>query len=89
VEEPVWYNSTHKTNRTMLLDLENIKKVFINKYNENAKANKTRPRMQQPPRLVKHACPGSAEMEACLIKFLIIAILLSIAAGARLMEGLI
>jgi hypothetical protein len=40
------YNLTHKTlpksPRTLLLDLENIEKVFVNKYNEKAKANKTK-----------------------------------------------
>jgi hypothetical protein len=45
----VWrnqYNLTHKTfpepPRTMLLDLENIKKVFVKNYNKKAKSNKAR-----------------------------------------------
>ena len=40
------YNLTHKTvpesPRAMLLDLENIKKLFVEKYNEKARANKAK-----------------------------------------------
>ncbi len=71
--------------RTTLPDLEIIKKVFVEKYNKKAKANKAR--LQQPPRLVKRACPGSAQMGACLIESLRRTVLLSIDAGARLIEG--
>jgi hypothetical protein len=64
------YNHTHKTilesPRTMLPDLENIKKIFVEKYNKKAKP--TRPRLQESPRLLKHTCLGSAQMEAHLIK---------------------
>ncbi len=40
------YNLTHKTvpesPRTMLLDLENIEKLFVERYNEKARANKAK-----------------------------------------------
>jgi hypothetical protein len=85
------FNLTHKTipksPRTMLPDLKNIKKVFIKKYNKKGKPRPTRPRLQQPPRLVKHTCPGSTQMGVGLIESLRRAIQLSIAAGGRLMEG--
>ncbi len=36
------HNTILKSTKTMLPDLENIKKVFIEKYNEKAKANKAK-----------------------------------------------
>jgi hypothetical protein len=41
--------------RTMLPDLENIKKVFVEKYNEKAKANKAK------------VATASKASEACLV----------------------
>ncbi len=84
------YILTHKTvpesTRNMLPDLVNIEKVFTEKYNKKAKVNKAK--VQQHPRLMKQACPGNVQrMGAHLFKSLRRAVLLSIATGARLMEG--
>ncbi len=53
------YNLTHMSipeyPRTMLPDLENIKKVFVEKYNEKAKANKAK------------VATASKASEACLV----------------------
>jgi hypothetical protein len=81
---------THKTvpksPRTMLLDLENIEKVFVKKFHEKAKANKAK--VATAYKAGEHGCPGSAQMEeARLIQSLRRAVLLSIATGARQLEG--
>jgi hypothetical protein len=82
------YNLTHKTvpkfPRTMLLDLENTKKIFVENYNKKAKANKAKVATASK---AGHACPGSAKMGAHLIESLRRAVLLNIAAGARLIRA--
>ncbi len=83
------YNLTHKTipecPRTMLLDLENIEKVFVKNYNKKAKANKakvaTASKAGEAHMSKKHANEGLSDRVPMR------AILVSITAGARLMEG--
>jgi hypothetical protein len=84
------YNLTHKTvpelPRAMLQDLENIKKLFVEKYNKKAQANK-RLRLQQPPRWLS-VCPRSARMgEGPIEEPPKRAVLPCIASGARTQTG--
>ncbi len=59
------YNLTHSMvpefPRAMLMDLENIKKLFDKKYNKKARANKAK--AAKPPRWLS-VCPRSAHMGA-------------------------
>ncbi len=79
------YNLTHKTVPempwVMLQDLENIKKLFIEKYNEKAQANKakaaTAPKMAE--RLPKKRAHGGGSVRGAPKR----AVLPSIASGAR------
>ncbi len=81
---------THKivpeSPETMLPDLENIDKFFVMGYNEKANTNKAKVATASK---AEEACmPNKCANGAHLIKALRRAFLLSIAAGARVMEGL-
>ena len=85
------YNLTHKTvlesPRAMLLDHENIEKLFVDRYNK--KPEPTRPRLQQPLKRLNCTCPRSMHMmEVPIEEPPRRAILPSVASGARRQTGL-
>jgi hypothetical protein len=78
------YNLTHKTvpesPRAMLLDLKNIEKMQVERYNEKAKASKAKAATAP----LSSVCPGNRQIEEVPIKEPPRkAVLLNIASGAR------